>query len=253
MIAHDIQHQLHALGVHGLGQVAKTHAGAGQVFIDLVEIHPPIAVVAGLAFIREDAATGGRNTAGETFVGVINDGRDPDRGEAHRVDVVQMIGDAFEVAAHITDVAGHAIAGRQRNVEGVQRAALVALVIAGVAIDEAVGHHEVHRLAGEGFQRAVVVLGCLCVAARRGACAGGKQAAGKHRKSKRMTHRESSHAVFSVGRRTRNTHRPATIMLAPPIASAWMGCPPSKVFSRKPNKLAATNCGITIKKLKMPI
>ena len=253
MIAHDIQHQLHALGVHGLGQVAKTHAGAGQVFIDLVEIHPPIAVVAGLAFIREDAATGGRNTAGETFVGVIDDGRDPYRGEAHCVDVVQMIGDTFEVAAHVADVAGYAIAGWQRNVEGVQRAALVALVVGGIAIDEAVGHHEVHRLTGKGFQRAVVVLGGLRVVARCSKGAGGKQAAGKDGEGKRTAHHDSPHAVFSVGRRTRNTHRPATIMLAPPIASAWMGCPPSKVFSRKPNKLAATNCGITMKKLKMPM
>src|SRR5690606_3707559 len=73
-------------------------------------------------------------------------------------------------AAQVADVAGHAVAGRQRDIETAVGAALLALVVARIAVDEAVGEHEVHRVAGERFQRTVEFMGDGCVGNR---CSGG--------------------------------------------------------------------------------
>ncbi len=159
VVADDVEHQLHVAIVHRLGQVRERHARARQVFVDLVEVHAPVAVVAGLAAIGEDGAAPRRLASGEGLVRVLHDRRDPDRAEAHAVDVVEVVGESLEVAAEVADVAGHAIARRQRDVEGAVPATLVALVVGRIAVDEAVGDHEVHRLAGERFERAVEIFG----------------------------------------------------------------------------------------------
>ena len=41
--------------------------------------------------------------------------------------------------------------------------------------------------------------------------------------------------------------------LTPPMVSAWIGWLPNKLFSNTPSTLAASSCGITMKKLKMPM
>jgi len=116
-------------------------------------------VVAGLAAVGEHAAPAHRIAAGEGLVRVVDDGREPHRAEAHAADVVGVVGDALEVAAEVAGVG--ALAGRRAGhgpVEAAPRrvgSALLAEVVAGVPVDEAVGHQEVDRLAGEGLQRAV--------------------------------------------------------------------------------------------------
>jgi hypothetical protein len=47
--------------------------------------------------------------------------------------------------------------------------------------------------------------------------------------------------------------RPASTKLTPPTNSTLIGCPPSNGFSESLRTLAATSCGITMKKLKMPM
>src|SRR5690606_40730426 len=68
-------------------------------------------------------------------------------------DVVEVVGQPPEVAAQVSDVAAHAIARRQWNVETAVGTALVAMVVARITVDEPVGDHEVHGMAGEGLDR----------------------------------------------------------------------------------------------------
>ena len=156
VIAHDVQHQLHVARMHRIGQPLEVQAGARQVFVELVEVVAPVAVVATLALVGEDRAATGRGAATEGFVRVVHDRRDPHRGETHLLDVVEVLGQALEVAAQVADVAGHPVARRQRDVEGAALATLVALVVAGVAVDEAVGDDEIHGLRCEGLAGAEV-------------------------------------------------------------------------------------------------
>src|SRR6185312_15447422 len=63
----------------------------------------------------------------------------------------------------------------------------------------------------------------------------------------------ASDAGAPSGSRTRSTHSPATSRLAPPSTSAYIGWPWKNHFSNTPSTLAASSCGITTKKLKMPM
>ena len=119
-------------------------------------------------------------------------------------------------------------ARRQRKIEAARVvAALLALVVARVAVDEAVGQHEVHRFAGEGLERAVVRP--APASARRGGAArrsrGAAGSSGERDAStacgigmRLMAARRS--VARARARCTRSTHRPATNRLMPPIASA---------------------------------
>ncbi|KAG1241242.1 hypothetical protein G6F68_016890 [Rhizopus microsporus] len=121
------------------------------------------------------------------------------------------------------------------------RAALVAMIVGRVAVDETVGDHEVHRIAGERLG------GTHVIRARRSRRMAGQQHQGNSNRQ-RTTHHTTS------GRDgTRSTHRPATNRLQPPSTSTCIGWPPSQVRRAKPSALAATSCGITMKKLKMPM
>jgi hypothetical protein len=72
--------------------------------------------------------------AGEGFVGVVDDRRDPHRAEAHVLDVLGVVEHAAEVAAEVADVVGLALRRAGHGaIEGVQRRALalVAVVVGG--------------------------------------------------------------------------------------------------------------------------
>lgn len=149
MVPHDVQHDLQLAGVHGTGKAGEIQARAGQMFVERVEVDAPIAVIAGLAMVAERAAAGDRLAAGKRFVGVVDDRGDPHRPEAQVADVIGMLDDALEVATEIADVVLAAVGAWCGHIEGAMRTALIAMVVAGIAVDEAVGHHEVHRLGGE--------------------------------------------------------------------------------------------------------
>src|SRR5690606_31865638 len=251
--------------VHGIGQFGKAHAGAGQVLVHAMEVDAPVAVVAGLSAVAEDAVAARRRTAGEGLVGIVDDRRDPDRAEAHALDVVEIVGQPPEAATEVADVAGHAVAGRQRDVERAVGAALVAVVVAGVAVDEAVGEHEVHRVAGERLQRAVEFAtgDFRCIAGRvegrpgRAHTAGGQRGRGQDGKDQ-VAHGQASPVAargrtVESGRRTRSVHSPAMNMQMPPSMSTRSGSPSNSFDSSTPRVLTATSCGITMKKLKMPM
>ncbi len=118
-----------------------------------------------------------------------------------------MLDDALEVATEIADVVLAAVGAWCGHIEGAMRTALIAMVVAGIAVDEAVGHHEVHRLGGERLQGAVVVLGCR--RRHRHACV--------HRQ--RYIHRTAHHCPPEATG-TRTTHTPAINRLSPPMANA---------------------------------
>ena len=68
------------------------------MFVQLVEVDAPVAVVAGLAAVGEHPLPLHFLAAGEGLVGVVDDRRDPHRGEAEAADVAGVVHDAFEVA-----------------------------------------------------------------------------------------------------------------------------------------------------------
>ena len=165
VVADDVEHRAEALFAQLRGECGEVQAGTAPVLVEAIEIRAPVAVIAGLATVGEDAAPGRRVAAGESLVGIRHDGRDPHRRKTHVADVVRIVHNAFEVAAEITEVVAHALGiaqllavrPAQGNIEGRMRTALVAMVVGRIAVDEAIGHHEVHRLAGEGLEGAVVV------------------------------------------------------------------------------------------------
>jgi hypothetical protein len=120
-----------------------------------IEIHAPIAVVAALAAIGEKASPAHGITAGERFVGIVDDRRDPYGTEAHVANVACVVEQAFEVAAEIADVVRLAIRSLDRSIEAVIGAALIAIVIRRIAVDEPIGDDEIHRLARKWFERSI--------------------------------------------------------------------------------------------------
>ena len=157
VVGDDVEHGLEALRAQATGQLGEAEAGARQVLVDRVEVHAPVAVVTGLAAIGQERGAGDLVAAGERFVGVVDDRRDPDRAEAHLADVIGIVEQAAEIAAEITEVGDHTIGAAQRYVEARVGTALIALVVARIAIDETVGDDEIHGLIGERLEGAVVL------------------------------------------------------------------------------------------------
>ncbi len=253
MVGDDVQHHVQLPAFHRAGETGEIQAAAGQVFVQPVEIGAPVAVVAGLAAIGEGAVPDHRVAAGEGFVRIVDDGRHPDRGEAHVADVAGIVEDALEVAAQVADVVG--FAGRRagcRQVEAAMRATLIAMIVGGVAVDEPIGEHEVHRFAGEGFGGAVEILR---------ADGSGEQDArhqGRQQHARGKSHQctcgekgtDSAAAPCSC---TRSSDSAASSRLAPLITSAKMGWLPKNARRTGPSRVAATICGITMNMLKMPM
>ena len=99
VVADDVQHHVQLLFLHGAGETGEIQPFAGQVFVELVEVDAPVAVVAGLAAVGEHPGPLHFFAAGEGFIRVVHDRRDPHRGEAEVADVAGVVEHAFEVAA----------------------------------------------------------------------------------------------------------------------------------------------------------
>jgi hypothetical protein len=120
VVEHDVLHQIHAAPMQAARERAVVVQRA-QVAVDLHEVFGPVAVVAGVLPARVQPLVGhGR--------------RDPQRGGAQALHVVQ----ALRQAAQVTAVVALGVAG------GVLARALV--VVAGVAVGKPIGHHEVDDL-----------------------------------------------------------------------------------------------------------
>lgn len=177
VVADDIEYGFDAFLAHRGGELREVEIRARQMFIETPEIHAPVAVIARLATVGQDAAPLDLVATCKGGIGIVDDGRDPDTGKAHVANVVGMVQHAFEVTAQITDVVRAAVRAFERNIETSIVAPLLALVVARVAIDEAIGDDEVdgfgcEGLAGSenrGIRRTVAgsVSGCFGGIARR--------------------------------------------------------------------------------------
>jgi hypothetical protein len=159
VIAHDVEHHLQLLRAHGLGEASEVQPLARQVLVQFVEVHAPVAVVAGLAPVGQDAAPTGGFAAGEMLVRLVHDWCDPHRREAHVADVGGVVQDAFEVAAQVADIVSFAVRSGNALIEGRIVATLVTLIVGRIAVSKAVGQHEINCFAGEGLGRAVEFVG----------------------------------------------------------------------------------------------
>ena len=54
MVADDVQDHVEPLLLHGLGEAGEVQAFAGQVFVQFVEVGPPVTVETGLALVLEE-------------------------------------------------------------------------------------------------------------------------------------------------------------------------------------------------------
>ena len=82
VIGDDVEDNLDALFRHAGGKGTEIDIGRDQMLVLNEEIHAPVAVIAGLAPIRTKAFAGA-NPAGERLVRIVDNRRDPQRGEAH--------------------------------------------------------------------------------------------------------------------------------------------------------------------------
>jgi hypothetical protein len=132
VVADDVEHGPEALGAQSVGELAEMSGRRSARCSSCdEEIDAPVAVEAGLAAVGERLLAGDLVAAAELLVGVVDDGRDPDRAETHVADVVGVVEQAAEVAAEITEVVGFAVRCAQWEVEGAQCPALVAMVVRG--------------------------------------------------------------------------------------------------------------------------
>ena len=162
VVGNDVEHGQQPFGAHAVGELAEVQPRARQVFVLDEEVHAPITMEPALAAVGKEALPGHRVAAAEMFVRVVDDRGDPDRAEAELAHVVGVIEHAAVITTKVTDIVVFAGgAARCRQIKGSTCAALLAMVVRRVAIDEAVGHQEIH-----GMRRKRFVgpddLGCLC-------------------------------------------------------------------------------------------
>ncbi len=153
VVGDDVEEDLHPALVRLADELLHLRVGA-EVRVDRGEVGDPVAVVPGrgvgpLALDRP----------------VLERGGQPDRRAAEILDVVQLADQTGEVAALVEALVG----GVESGAEPVAREP--ALVVAGVAVGEPVGHREVEPLArqtgAQGIPRQVLV-GGVRLAAQRG-------------------------------------------------------------------------------------
>jgi hypothetical protein len=217
----DVEDDLEPLRTHALAECAEIQARTRQVLVEAMEIHAPVAVVAGLAAIGPQPALDRLPAADERLVGIVDDRRDPHRAETHVADVVGIVEHALEVAAEVTDVVLLGLGARCGPIErGELRplvAPLIALVVAGVAVDETVGDHEIHRIGGHRLGGADVAFASGVANAgfgRPGRCDGGgcdgacDQRCDQEEGNRTQVHRENLSASIRGHRHTDRRGRP---------------------------------------------
>ena len=135
VVGDDVEVDLHAAVVGGVDQGGQVLVAA-EVRVDLGEVGDPVAVVARRGAVLELDRL------------VLEARGQPDGVGAQPLDVVELVEDALEVTTVVEPLAGGVEAGDQPVV------AQTALVVRGVGVLEAVGHHEVEVLVGHrGAQR----------------------------------------------------------------------------------------------------
>ena len=208
MVADDVQHDPEAVLVaHSAREVGEPQARRLEVFVHAVEVHAPVAVVTGLTAVGKERLADAE-AAGECLVRVVDDRRDPNGREAHVADVIRVAEQALEVAAQVADVVHHPARRGQRPVERAVGAPLVAVIVAGIAVDETIRQDEIHGLRSERLRGPVVI--------RRGTA--GCRAEKGGREAGRT--RGRSHCESPSRSSTRNVAIPAAIMSTPPVTSA---------------------------------
>ena len=143
VVGDDVEEDLHPLGVRGVDEVLHVLVGP-EVRVDLGEVGDPVPVVAGALL-----AGAALNRL------VLEAGGEPDRGGAHALDVVQLLGDALEVTTVVEALVGGVVAGLQRPTRE------PTAVVRGRAVGKPVSHDEVEPLTSQ--RRAQRVLGQLGV------------------------------------------------------------------------------------------
>jgi hypothetical protein len=120
MVDDDVLHQVHAAPVQRVGQ--RTVVGQrAQVRVDLLEMLRPVAVVAGEAELVVDPLVAHRR-------------RQPERGGAQALDVVEPLAQSLEVTAVVAVDTRRVVFARPL------------VVVARIAVGEAIGHHEIDDL-----------------------------------------------------------------------------------------------------------
>ena len=184
VVGDDVEEHLDAALVRGLDETGQLGVRA-EVGVDLGEVGDPVAVVAGRAVLGLHCL-------------VLEDRREPDRLGAEALEVVELLPQAGDVATVVVALGGRVEPG------GLAVAGEAAHVVAGVAVVEAVTHHEVEVLVGE-VRAQRVPRDVPCVGAcgrRRGARLAVAWGAGETRSS------EVAAAVEAATRRT--VRRPGT-------------------------------------------
>ncbi len=128
VVGDDVEEDLHALGVGLVDEGLEVLVGA-EVRVDLGEVGDPVSVVAGRRVLA--AALHGL---------VLEDRRQPDGGGAEPLDVVELLGEALEVAALVEALVGGVVA------VGEARTGQSAAVVPGVPVGETVRQDEVELL-----------------------------------------------------------------------------------------------------------
>ncbi|CAM5411630.1 hypothetical protein SHIRM173S_10585 [Streptomyces hirsutus] len=131
VVGDDVEEDLHALVVGLVDEGLEVLVGA-EVRVDLREVGDPVPVVAG-----------GRVLAGALDGLVLEDGGHPDGCGAEPLDVVELLGEALEVAALVEALVGGVVPGAE------PRTGESAPVVLGVPVGETVRQDEVELLPGE--------------------------------------------------------------------------------------------------------
>ena len=133
VVGDDVEEDLDPAGVRLVDERLELGVGA-EVRVDPGEVGDPVAVVPG------------RGVLARALDRAVPEGRgQPDRAGAEALDVVELLGQAGDVAAVVEALVLGVEAGREPV------ALEAAGVVAGVAVGEPVGHHEVEVLARRGL------------------------------------------------------------------------------------------------------
>ena len=179
VVGDDVEEDLHPAVVRGLDEVGEVLVRP-EVRVDLGEVGDPVAVVAGGA-------------AGPLTLDrlVLEARREPDRGGAELLDVVDLVEHALEVAAVVVALVARAEAVRVVGV-GVEVGGRIPVVVRLRALREAVGHHEVEVLAR---QRRAQALECLRAGRRRAGAGARGRRRGRGRARRAAGHPQTARAA----------------------------------------------------------